>query len=102
MTSSSYHDPDSLVTRPMDGLPVTVSDARRPSSARDDGSLSVGSLVSGEVLLSVGQTGSSRGRAELEFHLTPDEAAELARRLLHMGVYLLGRQKETSPGAHPL
>jgi hypothetical protein len=96
MPTSSYHDPSSLVSRPLDELAVTVSGpvgfaSGWGSLAADDGSISVGSLVSGEVLLT---TGTERLETQMEFHLSPAQALTVAHRLIRMAAYLVAH----SPG----
>jgi hypothetical protein len=59
----------------------------------------VGSIEPGRVLLSLGM---GEGMTLAEVHLSPDEAAELARRLVKMVVYLLGEQKQRSPDPQPM
>jgi hypothetical protein len=111
MTTSLYHDPDSLVTRRMDDLAgrfYVHHPGRTESVSLVAMSASIGSIDDltggGEacVLLSLGL---GEGMTLAEVHLLPIEAAELARRLLNMVVYLLAAQpKETekSPDPQPM
>jgi hypothetical protein len=99
MTRERYHDPASLVTRAMPGLAVTVCPTGDRSAylATDEGCISVGSLASGEVLLTTSVGGEVEDWTLLEFHLTALQAVEVAYRLIRMATYMVVPQTPKTP-----